>query len=271
MQPERVEMRWIRLGGAWRPAIQTASDTSEEQIVESVDLAMLRERLEHPCRFIDYKNNNIEAVRFYRTVLNGMPFDVRDSYWIASLTSDIHPDAKSPLQLTRSDNFEGNLDQVLRNTTREHIRKSIFETWRYDDALSGQSLHLEPTEDRRHAYQWNEPSGDPNRNKEGNNLGANRLAVEAFPLFMGLPSNNPSRLLMTGWTGVRSDDATWSWPIWDAWITLSVLPSLLGLSELQDEKVRSESLRARGVCSVYRSRRILVGKTPNLTPARAIM
>jgi CRISPR-associated endonuclease/helicase Cas3 len=163
------------------------------------------------------------------------------------------------------------LNQVLENTTWEHIKKSIFENWRYDDALSGQSLHLEPTEDRRHAYQWNEPSGDPNSKKEGNVLGANRLAVEAIPLFMGLPSNNPSRLLMTGWTGVRSDDAMWTWPIWDVWIPLTVLPGLLGLSDLQNTEIRAEPLRARGISSVYRSRRILVGKTPNLTPALAMM
>jgi hypothetical protein len=271
MQAQRIEMRWVRFDGAWRPEIKTESGTSEEQIVESIDAAMVRDRTDHPSWFIDYRNNNIEAVRFYQSVRNGEPFDVGNSYWITSLTSDVHPDATSPLQLTRSDYLPGNLNQILQNTTRDHIKKSIFQAWRYEDALSGQSLHLDPTEDRRYAYQWNEPSGDPNSKKDGNVLGANRLAVEAIPLFMGLPSNNPARLLMTGWTGVRSDNAMWTWPIWDVWITATVLPSLLGLSELQDAEIRAESLRARGIRSVYRSRRILVGKTPNLTPALAMM
>jgi CRISPR-associated endonuclease/helicase Cas3 len=268
---ERVEMRWVRFEGAWRPEIRTGKNVSKEQIVECIDGAMVTDRMEHPSRFIDYKNNNIEANEFYHACRKGESFDVGKSYWITSLTNDIHPDATSPLQLTRSDYFVGNLDQVLRSTTREHIMGTLFEAWRYEDALSGQSLHLEPTEDRRHAYQWNKPSGDPNRNKEGNVLGANRLAVEAFPLFMGLPSNNPARLLMTGWTGVRSDDATWTWPIWDVWLSVIILPSLLGLAELQDTPIRAESLRARGIGSVYRSRRILVEKTPNLTPAIALL
>jgi CRISPR-associated endonuclease/helicase Cas3 len=271
MQTERVEMRWLRFEGAWRPAIKTRMDVSDEQIVDWVVSALVTDRAEHPTRFIDYKSNNIEISRFYDAVRNGDPFDKEDGYWIASLANDLHPDATSPLQLTRSDYVDGNLDQIIRQTNREHIRASVLEPWRYDDALSGQSLHLEPGEDRRHAYQWNKPSGDPNRNKEGNMLGANRLAIEAIPLFVGLPSNNPARLLMTGWTGVRSDDATWTWPIWNVWITLPVLSSLLAAPELQEVGIRAAWLRARGIGSVYRSRRILVEKTPNLTPPLALM
>lgn len=268
---ERVDMRWIRHDGAWRPELRTTSKYSDEEVIDRLVTVLPTDRMEHPSSFIDYKNKNKEAELFYESIRSGEACDVEKSYWIVSLTSDIHLDATSPLQLSRSDYFVGNLDQVLRNTQREHLRRSLFETWRYDDALSGQSLHLEPTEDRRHAYQWNKPSGDPNRNKEGSVLGANRLAVEAIPLFMGLPSNNPARLLMTGWTGVRSDDATWTWPIWDVWMSLAVLPSVLAMSELQGTEICPARLRARGIACVYRTRRILVEKTPNLTPAIALM
>jgi CRISPR-associated endonuclease/helicase Cas3 len=160
---------------------------------------------------------------------------------------------------------------VLARTTLRHLIKSLYAAWRYDDPLDGASLHFEPTEDRRHAYQWNQPSGDPTKKVGGSMLGANRLAIEALPLFTGLPSSNPARLLLTGWTGVRSDDANWSWPIWSHPIAVSIVPSVLSLAELQQAEVPAAALVARGISAAYRTRRILVEKTPNLTPTIALL
>lgn len=268
---EIVKMNWEQCEGAWRPQVWCSLACDGDALIEVLDRALIKERSSHPTRFIDYKSSNKEAVEFYHSVRNAGEIKPEQDSWIASLTNDLHADATSPLQLTRSDYFVGNLDQVMANCTPEHLRKSLFLPWRYDDPLSGQSLHLEPTEDRRHAYQWNKPSGDPNRNKSGNMLGANRLAVEALPLFLGLPSTNPARLLMTGWTGVRSDDATWTWPIWEARLSLDTVRSTLSLAELQAKKPRATVLVPAGVRTAYRCRRILVEKTPNLTPAVCIM
>jgi CRISPR-associated endonuclease/helicase Cas3 len=169
--------------------------------------------------------------------------------------------------LTRRDYFVGNLDQIMHNTTPELLQKSLFRRWCNDDAMEGQSLHIEPTEDRRHAYQWNKPSGDPNRRSSGTMLGANRLAIEALPLFPGLPSANPERLRTAGWTGVRSTDSRWTWPVWSVPLSLPVVASLITLPELQDDSVDIANLRSKGIAAAYRSRRILVEKTPNLTPS----
>jgi CRISPR-associated endonuclease/helicase Cas3 len=266
---EKVKMNWEQSDGAWRPRVFCSLDG--DALVERLAASLVKDRQSHPTRFIDYKSSNQEVVDFFRSVRAGADINPGLDAWIASLTNDIHPDATSPLQLTRSDYFVGNLDQVMANTTNDHLRKSLLLRWTYDDALSGQSLHLEPTEDRRHAYQWNQPSGDPNRNKSGNMLGANRLAIEALPLFTGLPSSNPARLLMTGWTGVRSDDATWTWPIWSQPIGLTIVPSVLAMAELQQVDLPAAELIARGIRAAYRTRRILVEKTPNLTPAVALL
>lgn len=268
---EKAKMSWEQSDGAWRPRVFSSLDGDGDALVGCLAASLVTDRQNHPTRFIDYKSSNKEAVEFYQSVRNGADIDLGFDAWIASLTNDIHPDATSPLQLTRSDYFVGNLDQVLANTADNHIRKALLLRWTYDDALSGQSLHLEPTEDRRHAYQWHQPSGDPNRNKSGNMLGASRLAIESLPLFTGLPSSNPARLLMTGWTGVRSDDATWSWPIWSYPICLSVVPSVLSLAELQTVDLPAAGLIARGIPAAYRTRRILVEKTPNLTPTIALL
>ncbi|HEX3659122.1 MAG TPA: hypothetical protein VHV55_25260 [Pirellulales bacterium] len=268
---EIVKMGWDQCDGAWRPCVWCSLASDGDAVLEKLDKALVRSRSSHPTRFIDYKLSNKEAVDFYQSVRAGEPIEPERDAWIASLTNDIHPDATSPLQLTRSDYFVGNLDQVLANTTADHLRRALFLPWRYDDPLSGQSLHVDPTEDRRHAYQWNQPSGDPNRNKSGNMLGANRLAIESLPLFLGLPSTNAARLLMTGWTGVRSDDATWTWPIWEVPISLEVVKSAISLADLQAINQKPDWLIPVGIRAVYRTRRILVEKTPNLTPAICVI
>jgi CRISPR-associated endonuclease/helicase Cas3 len=271
---ENVRMSWEHSGGAWRPRVWCSIVNHAHQFITNLDHALVKSRSLHPTAWIKYNKNadllNPAAVEFYQAVRAGDPVSSESDAWIGALTNDIHREATSPLQLTRSDYFTGNLDQVIANTTADHLYQSLFETWTYGDALAGQSMHWEPTEDRRHAYQWDQPSGDPNRNKSGNMLGANRLAIEALPLFLGLPSNNPKRLLMTGWSGVRSDDARWTWPIWTTPINLCVLKSVLSMQALQEQKPDVTTLRSYGIAALFRTRRILVEKTPNLTPPTAI-
>ncbi len=268
---EKVKMSWEQHEGAWRPRVWCSLAGDGEALVEKLDKSLVRQRVSHPTRFVNYKSDNEEAVEFYKSVRQGETIPPGLDQWVAALTNDIHSEATSPIQLTRSDYFVGNLDQIMANTTQDHFRRSLFSPWQYDDPLAGQSLHLEPTEDRRHAYQWDQPSGDPNRNRSGNMLGANRLAIEAVPLFLGLPSTNLARLSLTGWTGVRSDDARWTWPLWNVPINLEVLRSVIGIEQLQALEPDSTKLRAVAIAAVYRCRRILVEKTPNLTPSCCVM
>lgn len=268
---EKVTMNWEQHQGNWRPLVHCSLANEGDAMIDKLDKSLVRQRDSHPTRFVNYKSDNEEAAQFYRSARKGDTIPPGVDQWIAALTNDVHPEATSPIQLTRSDYFVGNLDQIMANTTADHLKRSLFSPWRYDDPLAGQSLHLEPSEDRRHAYQWDQPSGDPNRNRAGNMLGANRLAIEAIPLFLGLPSSNPARLLLTGWTGVRSDDARWTWPIWNVPIALKVLRSVLAIKELQETKPDPNKLRPAGILSAYRCRRILVEKTPNLTPSACVM
>jgi hypothetical protein len=260
-----ITMRWEANDGAWRPRVN--ADGTEKEIISLLEVSLKKDRSAHPSKFV----GDDELVNsFYDSARKGTPFEKGLDQWIAALTSDIHPNATSQLQLTRRDYFSGNLNVIMAHTTMDSLHRTLFQRWKYDDALAGQSLHLEPNEDRRYAYQWNQPSGDPSRTKSGGMLGANRLAIEAMPLFLGLPSNNPDRLFVTGWTGVRSDDSRWTWPIWSSSITLPVVKSLLALADLQKDKLDSAILYARGVVAAFRVRRILVEQTPNLTPAVAI-
>jgi CRISPR-associated endonuclease/helicase Cas3 len=192
--------------------------------------------------------------------------------WVTALACESVPKAASQLQTVRKDYLIGNLRSVMQRTKATHIVRSLFETWDYTDALDNQSLHWEPGEDRRHAYQWHQPNGDPTRKRRGGMLGANRLALEAWPLFPTFPDvSDRERVNTRGFRGNRAFNTFWVWPLWSSCLTPGGIASMLSLRGL--ERVGPEeatSLRDLGVTVVYRSQRILVGKTPNLTPAEAI-
>jgi CRISPR-associated endonuclease/helicase Cas3 len=263
---DRVTMRWELNEGAWRPCVDVPC--SVKDLPDLLDQRLPKTRAEHPTRFV---GDHDATADFYKSARLGTPIDAGLDAWFCALANDVHPNATSQLQTTRRDYFAGNIEQILANTNEPALRRALFEAWRYDDKLEGQSLHLDPGEDRRHAYQWNKPSGDPTRKRSGNMLGANRLALEAFPLFLGVPSVNPERLAVFGWSGVRSDDSRWTWPIWSHSAPLSVVCSLLSLPELQHERPDAFVLRGMGIGAAFRCRRILVEKTPNLTPSVAVV
>ncbi len=172
----------------------------------------------------------------------------------------------------RRDYLIGNLRSVMQRTNASHLLRSLFEAWDYADALDNQSLHWEPSEDRRHAYQWHQPNGDPTRKRRGGMLGANRLALEAWPLFPSFPdARDPVRVNTRGFRGNRATNTFWIWPLWSSCLTPSGVASMLSLPGLEPSSPEEiVSLRDVGVTVVYRCQRILVGKTPNLTPANAI-
>lgn len=206
--------------------------------------------------------------RIRQSCMKPEPGDLNRLRWVMSLNSEMAPEASSQLQVVRNDYLLLNLKSVLNRCTQEHLFRSMFNTWDYADGLDNQSLHWEPTEDRRHAYQWNTPSGDPTRKRNGGMLGANRLALEAWPLFPAFPVGE--KLQTVGFTGTRANDIYWTWPLWSSPLTRLSIASLLAQNCLRNLEPASSSLRSYGVSSAFRSQRILVGKTPNLTQSVAV-
>lgn len=196
------------------------------------------------------------------------PAEVEHLNWVSALICESAPEATSQLQTVRRDYMVGNLVSVMARANARHLARCLFRPWDYADALDNQSLHWEPSEDRRHAYQWHQPNGDPTRKKQGGMLGANRLALEAWPLFPGFPAGD--RVRTRGFRGVRANDTTWSWPLWTHPLPLDAVGALLGSAALQVSDPDHDALRRLGVLAVFRCNRILIGKTPNLTAARAI-
>jgi len=65
-------------------------------------------------------------------------------------------------------------------------------------------------------------------------------------------------------------DTFWTWPLWSSPWTSPRIAAALALPELQSDPVDPDAIRARGILAAFRSQRILVGKTPNLTPATLV-
>jgi hypothetical protein len=147
-------------------------------------------------------------------------------------------------------------------TTREQLSRALFGPWTYKDP--GPSLRWDPSDDRRYALRWNEPSGDPVRTERG----ANRLAVEGLSL---LPVMVVGRKLeTTGFSGHGRSRTFWTWPIWDSPLSVDSVRSILALSQLQERFPPRSDLRARGIVEVYRSQRLTIGKYRNFSPAGSV-
>lgn len=157
--------------------------------------------------------------------------------------------------------FLGTMKQLASQTEERHLREALFGPWRYADEKLG--LRWDPQEDRRYALRWEKPAGGPAKTVRG----ANRLAVEALPLFPAVPG--VGRVETTGF--VRRDKrVSLTWPLWTPAAGAETVRSLVALRELRQPKPDRRSLCARGVVEVFRCERITVAKYRNFTRARAV-
>lgn len=153
--------------------------------------------------------------------------------------------------------FIGFMQQLVELTNAEHIEKALFAPWRYDDDKP--SLRWDPEDDRRYALRWNEPSGDPIRTVRG----ANRLAIEALSLLPVMPRSG--RLETTGFVTAGSRGTYWTWPIWNCAVNISVVRALLADRRLHACPKNARVLERTGICALFRSQRLTVGKYRNFT------
>ena len=97
--------------------------------------------------------------------------------------------------------------------------------------------------------------------------GANRLALEAWPLFQSIAVGD--RLRTAGFHGTRANDTRFRWGLWDGAINLPTVRSLLTHPSIHSNH-QPEERYAIGVPVVFSCSKILVGKTNNLTPAEPV-
>jgi hypothetical protein len=141
---------------------------------------------------------------------------------------------------------------TIKATTRDHLLQCLFEVWRYsDEDLSLRWDLLDET--RRYALQAIDPA-NTNKNPIKTLRGANRLAIEALPLFPVIPASNGVQT--TGFVQI-GQQATWTWPIWSGSLDMNVTRSVLAQAELYISQPDRTKLKAQGIEEVYRSRVVM--------------
>lgn len=156
--------------------------------------------------------------------------------------------------------FLGSMKELALMTTEEDLARTLFSPWDYQDGRP--SLRWDPADFRPHALRAMDPSTDPILTMRG----ANRLAIEAMPLFPTAPAK---RRLRTVGFEERNGQVGLTWPIWRDPLDLDTVKSLLALEDIQT--FEEQTLVKRGIAQVFRTLRFTEGKYRNFSPAKAQM
>ncbi|MCY4513963.1 MAG: hypothetical protein OXC69_02310 [Candidatus Tectomicrobia bacterium] len=264
-----LRMKWVRHNSSWAPVLTGNRTVSAGHLVELLFSAL---RVESTPEFDFSKNLNVNSELFRGVAVEAQtcasPVDRRYADFVASFGCElvtthanrgIQDTALRTMSGAGHQHFLGTMKQLVHETTAEHLRRALFEMWDYSDDKLG--LRWDPEEDRRYALRWGNPSDDAVKTVRG----ANRLAVEALPLFPTAPGDR--HLETTGFSR-QHGAVVFTWPIWEDALSMDVMRSLFSLPEMQRAEPDRAILRAVGVVEVYRSQRITVGKYRNFTRAQ---
>ena len=265
----RPTLRWIRQNG-WRPEI-LGTGLSEAEMCQTLlaapaapkaDLEKLGKNITvEPQTFRDFaESGNREATRS----------DHRAADFAGAFGCEICKDRKrdrvqyTSLCFITGSGHQDFLDTIAKledQVTARHIEEALFGDWHYTDR--GLSLGWDPADAREYALRWHDPG------PEGvwTVWGANRLAVEALPLF---PAHPVGADLET--TGIDNDQFTW--PVWEGEAGCDVARSIVALADLRKTEPDRSRLGAMGIAVVYRAQRVRIGSGANFKvrfrPARAV-
>lgn len=153
--------------------------------------------------------------------------------------------------------------QLMPEASPEKLEASLFHPWKRADEKY--SLRFDPVEDRRYALLDRDPTAG--NNKSTSEWMANLLAYRALSLFPCVITRRNSET--TGWA-LFTDTWCFTWPIWEAQLSVETIRTLLAHRELIASKP-STALRQIGVATAYRARRVANGDYINFSPAFAVM
>lgn len=263
-------MFWKPISGHWAPVLLVPKQHSEDELTKEIHAELLKMK-DHPV-FTFSNNLKLKPADFAYHADRGTErfFNENDLISVAFLAAfgssvatneqgDMEDTALRTMSGAGHQHFLKTMNDLASITTPEQIHSALFETWMYKNEKVG--LRWDPSEDKRYALAWKNPSTETTMTQRG----ANRLAIEALPLFPTAPVG--AHLKTTGFTGHKSNNTFFSWPIWDAQVSLDTGRSLLALRELQTRDSDPDMLRLRGITAVFRSQRITTGKFRNFTPS----
>lgn len=291
-----VRMGWCLRFGAWRPVLHGLPTANPDLVAERLARYCRTNTIERvgahtedengcdldsafPHLTFDQNTSKLEPERFRRIASEALRESslARRSFadFIAAFGSEavlnkdgyVQDTALRTMSGAGHQHFLGIMATLAEDVRASHIRSSLFERWSYADPLKNHSMRWDPNDDKRHAYQWRNPTKAAER-ATGCMWGANRLAVEALPLLPTMPSVRG--LETTGFNPRSEGGFRWRWPVWEPPISVDTCAALLASQDLHRTWAQRDQLRTRGVVEVFENRRITVGKFRNFTPSRAV-
>lgn len=157
--------------------------------------------------------------------------------------------------------FLDTVRQLMETVETTRIQKILFEPWRYQDEKL--SLRWDPLEDRRYALMDKNPTASDNKSKT--EWMANLLAYQALVLFPSMPTQGG--LKTTAWTREKKN-LSFVWPIWDGYLGLDVIRSILQTICIVGKNIRKD--KQKGISSLFAARRFRNGKYLNFSPAKVL-
>ncbi len=193
-----VRLSW-RDRGVWMPVLHGCDGADESALLDRLEDLVCGEETAARAWEIG-KDLTLDCGKFgehMQEAAVGARLDREDAEYLAAFGSDVY--GAGPKKELMSDtafrtmsgaghqHFLGFMKELAASTERDHLRRSLFAPWDYEDGRP--SLRWDPADYRPHALRAVDPSGDPIRTMRG----ANRLAVEALPLFPTAPQGRRIR------------------------------------------------------------------------------
>lgn len=143
----------------------------------------------------------------------------------------------------------------------DRIAASLFRPWDYGDEKLGAGW--DPADARAHAHMGE----NPERAGSVTMHGATLLAFEGLVLFPTVPNG---RHLTTTGTSVIAGVREFTWPIWNAYLGVDAVRSIVSLEDIQVAVPDRERLSRIGIVDVFRAEHFTFGKYPRFRPSRSV-
>ena len=145
--------------------------------------------------------------------------------------------------------------------------EALFTPWARPDATP--SFRWDPHEDVRYAHRATDPAD--RKTKATTQHGANRLAAVGLAALTAVPTRprgaaGEIHLAVLGGCRAKDGSFVFTWPIWREPMSLAAIRNLLG-----HPKLDPATCAELGIVDLRRSRRILVNKYLNFTPAESLV
>lgn len=259
-----VRMSWNDQRGYWMPWVHHSHISSGEELIEALAAELCGDaRVQNPA--FGLRNDLVIETSVFGAMADeaARAATVAEREWVdylAAFGSDgclakgtkasvIDDTALRTMSGAGHQHFLGFMLQLIDLTVADDLRRTLMQVWDYAD--DGPSMRWDPCDYRPHALRADDPSGDPIHTMRG----ANRLAIEALPLFAGMPTE---RGFMT--TSFGNDNAV-SGPVWTSALTIDCVRSLLALADTA----------GRGLGQVFHWHRFTEGKYRNFSPAQEML